>query len=239
MIRHNENYIIFNGTSTKDMFLIEELPLVPVPELKQEFIEIQGRHGFLTQSEDAYMPIDYDIEFKVYKKEDLQKIRNLFRGSGTLILSHDTTKYYKARVQSQITMEREILHYYNVQVSFKLQPHAYEIDANKKNISSSTSSPMSITNNTNATCQPLITITGTGSCSLIVGSSTINISNIGGSITLDFEMQEAYTSSGSSKTNRNTDVSGDFPEVNIGSTRVSWSGSGVTRVEINKRLRWL
>ena len=235
----SENYIIWNGTNTQNTYLIEELSLVPVPELKQEFIEIQGRHGFITQSEDAYMPIDYDIEFKVYEKADLQKIRNLFRGTGTLILSHDTTKYYKARVQSQITMEREILHYYNVQVSFKLQPHAYEIDANKKNINSSTSSPMSITNNTNATCQPLITITGTGSCSLIVGSSTINISNIGGSITLDFEMQEAYTLSGNSKTNRNADVSGDFPEINIGSTTVSWNGSDVTEVKIDKRLRWL
>lgn len=235
----SENYIIWNGTNTQNMFLIEELPLVPVPELKQEFIEIQGRHGFLTQSEDAYMPIDYDIEFKVYEKADLQKIRNLFIGSGNLVLSHDTTKYYKARVQSQITMEREILHYYNVQVSFKLQPHAYEIDADKKNVSSSKSSPMSITNNTNATCQPLITITGSGTCILIVGSSTINISNIGGSITLDFEMQEAYTSSGNSKTNRNADVSGDFPEINIGSTTVTWNGSGVTKVEIDKRLRWL
>lgn len=235
----SENYIIWNGTNTQNTYLIEELPLVPVPELKQEFIEIQGRHGFLTQSEDAYMPIDYDIEFKVYKKEDLQKIRSLFRGTGTLILSHDTTKYYKARVKSQITMEREILHYYNVQVSFKLQPHAYEIDANKKNISSSTRSPMSITNNTNATCQPLITITGSGTCILIVGSSTINISDIGGSITLDFEMQEAYTLSGGSKTNRNNDVSGDFPEVNIGNTTVSWNGSGVIKVEINKRLRWI
>ena len=52
-------------------------------------------------------------------------------------------------------------------------------------------------------------------------------------------MQEAYTSSGNSKTNRNTDVRGDFPEVNIGSTTVSWSGSDVTEVKIDKRLRWL
>ena len=69
MIHNQENWIIFKGFNTKKFFLIEELPVVPSAELKQELIEIDGRHGFLTNSQDVYSPIEISIELKLYNKK--------------------------------------------------------------------------------------------------------------------------------------------------------------------------
>ena len=59
-----KNYVIFNGKSTEDIALIEELPVVSRAERDIEFIEIDGRHGFLTFDKNRYKPVDYSIELK-------------------------------------------------------------------------------------------------------------------------------------------------------------------------------
>lgn len=231
----SKNYLIFNGFNTLNHFLIEELPKVSTAEEKIDFIEIDGRHGYLTQSQDSYSPIDYDVQLNIYKKEDIQKVKNIFRGSGKLILSNDATKFYYARVVNKIDFERVLSEYHTCIVSFKLQPFAYELTDKTVRVNSS----YTITNNTNTTCQPLITIKGTGDCVLNIGDSQINITDIQNSITLDFEMQEAYKQTDIGKENMNTHVSGDFEELETGDTLIQWNGGGVTEVWINPRFRWL
>lgn len=231
----NKNYLIFNDFNTSDYFLIEELPKVSTAEEKIDFIEIDGRHGYLTQSQDSYSPIDYDVQLNIYKKEDIQKVKNIFRGSGKLILSNDTTKFYYARVVNKIDFERVLREYHTCIISFKLQPFAYELADKTVRVNNS----YTFTNNTNTTCQPLITIKGTGDCVLNIGDSQINITDIQNSITLDFEMQEAYKQTNNGKENMNTHVSGDFEELETGDTLIQWNGGGVTEVLINPRFRWL
>ena len=162
VIHNQDNFIVFKGFNTKGIFLIEELPIVPTANVKQDIIEIDGRHGFLTNSQEAYEPIDIDIELKIYNKKDIQKVRNIFRGSGQLILSNQPDRYYKATVVSKLDFERVIRQFHTVLVTFKLQPHAYEIkDSTIKLTSASTS--YRLENNTNTTAQPEVTIYGTGS----------------------------------------------------------------------------
>ena len=231
----SKNYLIFNGFNTLNHFLIEELPKVSTAEEKIDFIEIDGRHGYLTQSQDSYSPIDYDVQLNIYKKEDIQKVKNFFRGSGKLVLSNDETKFYYARVVNKIDFERVLSEYHTCIVSFKLQPFAYELEDSTQVINND----YTFTNNTNTTCQPVITIKGTGDCVLNIGNSQINITDIQNSITLDFEMQEAYKQTDTGKENMNTHISGDFDELEIGNTLIQWSGGGVKEVSINPRFRWL
>ena len=232
----SKNYLIFNDFNTLNHFLIEELPKVSTAEEKIDFIEIDGRHGYLTQSQDSYSPIDYDVQLNIYKKEDIQKVKNIFRGSGKLILSNNETKFYYARVVNKIDFERVLSEYHTCIVSFKLQPFAYE---RTNDVISITDNSYIFTNNTNTTCQPIITIRGTGSCVLNIGESQINITNVPNSITLDFEMQEAYKQTDKGKKNMNTYVSGDFDELETGDTLIQWNGEGITEIRINPRFRWL
>ena len=236
MIHNQENFIIFRGFNTKGVFLIEELPVIPSAKEKKTIIEIDGRHGFLTNSQEAYEPIDIDIEFKIYNKKDIQKARNIFRGSGDLILSNQEDRYYKATVINQIEFERVVRQNHSVVVTFKLQPHAYEL---KDNTITLTTSPYTLTNETNATSQPEITIYGTGTATLIIGDETVHIKNINNHIILDYELQEAYRITNGSPSNANTDVNCDYSEIQIGTTKIEWSGSGITGIKINPRWRYL
>ena len=53
MIHNQDNFIVFKGFNTKGIFLFLELPIVPTASVKQEIIEIDGRHGFLTDSQEV------------------------------------------------------------------------------------------------------------------------------------------------------------------------------------------
>ena len=195
MIHNQDNFIVFKGFNTKGIFLIEELPIVPTANVKQDIIEIDGRHGFLTNSQETYEPIDIDIELKIYNKKDIQKVRNIFRGSGQLILSNQPDRYYKATVVSKLDFERVIRQFHTVLITFKLQPHAYETkDSTIKLTSASTS--YGLENNTNATAQPEITIYGTGTATLIIGNETIRIKDINNHIILNYDLKEAYRING-------------------------------------------
>ena len=236
MIHNQENFIIFRGFNTKGIFLIEELPIAPSAKEKKTLIEIDGRHGFLTDNQEAYQSIEISVELKLYNKNDIQKVRNVFRGSGNLILSNQEDRYYKATVINQVEFERVIRENHSVVVTFKLQPHAYEL---KDNTITLTTSPYTLTNNTNATAQPEITIYGTGTAILIIGDETVHIKNINDHIILDYELQEAYRITNGSPSNANTDVSCDYDEIQMGTTKIEWSGSGITGIKINPRWRWL
>ena len=238
MIHNQDNWILFKGFNTKGVFLIEELPVVSSAELKQELIEIDGRHGFLTNSQDVYSPIEINIELKLYNKSDIQKVRNIFRGSGNLILSNQEDRYYKATVTKQIEFGRVIRQNYSVTITFMIQPHAYELKDNTVTLLNSPGK-YTLTNSTNATSQPEITIYGTGNGILIIGDETINIKNINDHIILDYELQEAYRITNGSPSNANTDVNCDYNEIQIGDTLIKWSGSGITKIEINPRWRYL
>ena len=238
VIHNQDNFIVFKGFNTKGIFLIEELPIVPTANVKQDIIEIDGRHGFLTNSQESYEPIDIDIELKIYNKKDIQKVRNIFRGSGQLILSNQPDRYYKATVVSKLDFERVIRQFHTVLVTFKLQPHAYETkDSTIKLTSASTS--YGLENNTNATAQPEITIYGTGTATLIIGNETIRIKDINNHIILNYDLKEAYRINDGIMSNANKDVECDYVEIQTGTTLISWSGSGITGIEINPNWRWL
>ena len=236
MIHNQENFIIFRGFNTKGIFLIEELPIAPSAKEKKTLIEIDGRHGFLTDNQEAYQSIEISVELKLYNKNDIQKVRNVFRGSGNLILSNQEDRYYKATVINQVEFERVIRENHSVVVTFKLQPHAYEL---KDNTITLTTSPYTLTNNTNTTAQPEIIIYGTGTAILIIGDETVHIKNINDHIILDYELQEAYRITNGSPSNANTDVSCDYGEIQMGTTKIEWSGSGITGIKINPRWRYL
>lgn len=230
-----KNYIIFNDFNTMDYFLIEDLQEVPTAEEKVDFIEIDGRDGYLTQSQDALKPIDYEVQLNLYEKEDIQKVKNIFRGSGKLILSNDKDKFYNARVVNTITFKRVSFQYYTCVVCFKLQPYAYEVQNKTITIDATqTTKQYTFENNTNTTCEPTITLEGTGNCVLNIGTNQINITDIQNSITLNFAMQEAYKGTA----NMNTHVRGDFSKLKVGNTTIKWNGSGVTRIIINPNYRW-
>lgn len=226
------NYIIFNDFNTSKYALIEELPIVDKPEEDVEFIEIEGRHGYLTFRKGRYKPIEYTVDLVFKGKENRDIIKSKFQGSGNLILSNESDRYYKAFVIGAIVFERQIRDIYICSITFRLQPFAYEV--NQARITTF-SKPYTLTNHTNTTAQPIIEVYGTGSGVLSINNTDIQIREIGECVILNFELKEAYGQDGSSK---NTQVLTDYEELIVGKNVISWSG-GITDIIIYPNWRWL
>ena len=87
--------------------------------------------------------------------------------------------------------------------------------------------------NTGMEALPLLQVTGSGAGVLSVGDITVNISNIGDTLTIDSATQDAY----SGTVNKNsvvTLVNGRFPSLPQGDTAITWSG-GITAVTCTPR----
>ena len=228
-----KNYVIFNGKSTEDIALIEELPVVSRAERDIDFIEIDGRHGFLTFDKNRYKPVDYSIELKVNGKANRDLIRNIFIGNGDLILSNESDRYYKAVITGTVTVERQLKELYKINVSFKLQPFSYVCTKETIII---TSTPYIIDNPTNTTSQPIIKIYGSGTSYLNINGNIIELKNItSDGLILDFELKEAYDFN---KVSKNTDVFGVYKEFIVGSNTISWTDN-ITKIEVTPNWRYL
>ena len=94
-----------------------------------------------------------------------------------------------------------------------------------------TASGSYVTNPGNVFSEPVITVTGSGEVTLIVGMTIVEL-ELSGSITIDTPLMEAY----SGVMSANSAMSGDFPKLLPGQNTVSWSGS-VSKVLIQPNWR--
>ena len=91
-----------------------------------------------------------------------------------------------------------------------------------------------VTNPGNVYAEPVITVYGSGSITLMVGMSIADLSGIAGSITLDTPLMEAY----SGVTSMNSAMSGEFPVLLPGVNAINWTGN-VSKVVIEPHWRYL
>ena len=88
-----------------------------------------------------------------------------------------------------------------------------------------------ITNPTNYDALPLIRIVGSGDCTLTVNGKIVTLTDNDSGITLDCETKRAYNG----VTPKDSGMTGDFPVLIPGENTISWTGSGVTQVNITPR----
>ena len=116
-------------------------------------------------------------------------------------------------------------------MNFRCYPFFYADAA--ANITVTTSGTI-ITNPGSVYSEPILTVTGSGNITLMVGTTIVEMEDISGSIVLDCALKEAYLGT----TLMNDHMAGDFPVLKPGANAVSWSGT-VTRVVIQPNWRFL
>ena len=97
----------------------------------------------------------------------------------------------------------------------------------------STSGTM-ITNPGNVYSEPILTVTGSGNITLMVGMTIVELENISNGIVIDSVLKEAYLAN----TLMNEHMNGEFPVLKPGANAISWTGA-VTRVDIKPNWRFL
>ena len=227
--------VIINNQNTKNLgFALKGRPNIPSANKRYESTEVEGRDGSLTRFlgyEDLKFTLNFNILFQSDIKQKLREIKGLLSRAKTLTFDDSPNFFYKVK-QAQISDTETIIKSSGVfSVDFVADPFEYQ----KTSSTAYTTKPISLTNQTTAEALPLIKITGTGTVVLNVNGTGVTLTGLTSSITLDSELQEAYTGL---TTNMNSNMNGNFPVLKIGSNTITWTGT-VTKVEIDPKWRWL
>ena len=227
-----KDYIIWKGINSRTVGItVTELPEIVLPEERVTFTDVPGLSGSLTQTEGTDVYKDITLAVKCYvpdlTPQAVQAIAGYFRGSGRLELPSRPEGYYEARVINQIPFSK-ILRGNTPRtftVNFRCKPFLRLYSGEEEQEITSGSF---LLNPTGIQAKPLITITGSGDITLLMGTRIIQLTDIEEGIVLDSELQEAYYGNEL----KNTQMTGEFPIFGAGNTAISWTGGDVTSVSV-------
>lgn len=235
------NYIILNDRSSEEIpgLLIQELPPISKPLLRNQIEEIDGRDG------DIVMPLGYaaydkDVSIGLYGKFDVDDVIDYFNSEGKVVFSNEPDKYYKYQILNQIDFER-LVRFRTATVTFHVQPFKFANNEKSKTYTSFDNNSITVRNNGNYYSRPKITVFGTGTINLSLNGKQLFVINLGSpaaQITIDAEQLEAYDEDTNVLMNRSVDGDYDNLRLKVGTNTISWSGS-VTKIVINKYSRWI
>ena len=231
-----QDYFLWNGQDCRQYGIhVTEQPPITIPAERSKQTVVPGRPGSLTtlEGEDVYDDLLLTATCFLADPARITAIAAWLRGGGTVTFANRIGGHYKARVANQIPFEKVLRGnpHRSFAVNFRSFPFWYRDNVSDITV---TASGTFITNPGTVYAEPIITVTGAGNISLMVGTTPVELENIQGSITLDCELKEAYSGS----TLMNSHMTGDFPRLQPGANAVSWSGA-VTKVVIQPRWREL
>jgi len=228
-----KDYFIWRGQKCTELGItVLELPDIVIPKERVTFTTIPGRSGAIatTEGTDVYDDITLSCTCYVKNTADVTRIAAYLRGSSVLRLPNRPGGYYEARIINQISFER-ILRGSPARtftVNFRCKP-LFRLDSGETAVT--VTSGQFLNNPTGTQARPIISITGSGDITLMVGTQIITLGGISGGIVLDSEFQEAYYNG----VLLNSKMTGNFPVLPAGNTAISWSGGNVTKVEVTPR----
>lgn len=221
--------LIWNGKTAEQMGLkIISLPPLQLSTERVKEKEVEGRDGTLTMT-NGYTSDEKTLEVD-YRGNSPMKIANWLQGSGRVIFGNLPDRYYKARINNVVPLEQVLLNQiYNFLVKFKCQPFGYLLEGDDP-IELSSSGTIIYNGKATYDSLPLITIYGTTTGVLVVNDISYKITNIGGYISLDCDLEEVLEEKGEFF------ESDDFPILKVGENTISWSG-GINKVVVVPRWR--
>lgn len=231
-------FFLFGSGDSRDYRIgIERCPTYPVAQRVVEKTTVPGRSGDLVFDTGAYANVvqDYEIYFNA-KRLGLSPTAGwlaqwLLSGQGYQRLedSYRPDSYRMALFTGPVDIDNWMNLYGRATLQFDCQPQRWLKSGERPTALTSGS----VLHNIGMTALPLLELTGTGAGTLLVGSVTVSISEIGGALTIDSATQNAY----SGTLNKNgvlTLNNGRFPSLPPGDTPITWSG-GITAVTCTPR----
>lgn len=235
MPRIDPIWMSFAGTKCSDIGVkLRHIPDKPQPEERGEFVNVLGRDGALWRSDGAYANSDIKVDLRLLPTANLQNVRSWLIGSGNLVFSDDPSHCYRARIHKSFNYSKlAATGMRDFTVPFVVYPLMYE--TNPQTYPTLTT-PGNFPNPGTANAQPIITLTGSGDITLLIGSYSVLLENVNESITLNCESMMAYKGD-SNQSSKVTIVSDDWPVLIPGTNMINWTGN-VTGVTIVPQWRW-
>ena len=235
--------IFWNGRSSSEIpIVVERQPDYVIAERDYDVEHVPGRNGDLLIDNESYknVPRPYDIAFGSYTKTHsemaLAVSEWLHSASGYARLedTYESEYFRMAYYQEEVELENILNHLGRATITFICMPQRFLKSGEKSIIFKEKS--QKIHNPTRFKAKPLINISGTDSGTITVNGVKILIQTISGLITLDSDLQEAYSGSISKNSFISWPDSDEhlFPSLNPGLNDISITG-GITKVEVIPR----
>lgn len=223
------NTFTFKDKSSNDFgMIVNKLPPITKPMKKTETVEIDGLNGDIT-IDNGYAAYDKMVEVTFLTKPDVDALNHWLSGSGQLILSNESDKYYDAEAHTEVELIREKA-FYTAIITFHVQPYKHLIE--EETVAGTAS--VTVTNQGYEESLPVIKLTGSGDVEVKIDNVTICTVTIDdGYVILDSEKQEAYTETAL----KNRNMLGEFVKLPSGETTITTTGT-VTAIEVQARSRW-
>ena len=230
--------IIFNGRSSRDVGLeVETFPAYQSPKRTYEKIHVPGRNGDLIIDSGCWENAVREYTVSAGSLEEdytvmMNRILEWLRSTTTYARLEDTYEpdYYRMAVFLE---EFAITNLYNqggkATISFDCKPQRFLKIGDAPVTINTNSKSVTLFNPTAFEALPIIHVHGTGEGILNVGGDSVTITDIGTTITIDSEIQDAYYNT--LNKNKNIKIPNGFPKLPPGKTSIGYSG-GITKVEV-------
>jgi predicted phage tail component-like protein len=223
-------FFILNNISSKDYLTIDKLPPIVRAAKDIEKIEIPGRDGFLTNDLGSYKSTIKSVECWIKNLDDIDFICSWLTGSADVIFSNEPEKVYKATIINQINFSKILREFHRFLIQFECQPHKYSIG----NRIITLEAPGTIFNSGCVISRPIIKLFGTGNVNLSINGNVVNLTNIVDYVTINSDLMDCYKDTQL----KNNDMSGEFPNLEVGNNTISWSGT-LTKIDVTPNWRWI
>lgn len=210
-------------------------PNIPTPELAVEFIEVKGRDGALTKQGDfldVSFPIKYNVLERTNIKPLIRKIKGFIYGSKTLSFSDDII-FYKIKSMNLRETENEIEEYGLFTIDYVCDPFQYVKSTRLTKIENN-----KVFNFGTYKSLPKIKLIGNGKGQLKVNGEILEVLRLEDELILDSELGMAYKIRKNEILNRNNNIRGKIPELEVGNNTVEFNG-GIVEVWIDGRWRYI
>lgn len=226
----------WNGKNSGDFGIyVQKFPAISRPAKKMQVVQVEGRNGALVLPQKAWNNVARTYEVFTGEKtwdaeREFDAIIEWLSADGYQRLEDDFEPdvFRLAYFTGDVDIQSLFGETGKAKLDFQCKPQKF-LKSGEKAITFTSGG--TLRNPTGFEAKPLIVVNGSSSGTVTIGSTTVSISSIGTSVTLDCENSDAYSGSN----NRNSTITASsFPVLKPGNNTISFTG-GVTSVVITPR----
>lgn len=220
----------FNEYDSTDKLIIKEMPPVQAAKRMIDSIEVNGRNGKLHIDNGTYESLSKSIICVLTDFSNLDELKAKIQGIGTLELSTEPNRVFKAMVKNQIDFSK----YFGVLKEFPIQFEVDPISYSKTETTLTKTANGTFEALGNVEVSPILEIKGTGDGSITLNNVTINLTDMSTTpIIIDCSLMEAVQGLNNANSKINCD---EFPVIKNDNVL---SMINVTEIVIKYKEGWL
>lgn len=240
------SYFIFKGVDSRQLGILESLPLDIRSERTTQIVDMPFGTPVIYQAK-AFKSqrVTVNLGLTDNSPHKIMEINRLLSGYGELIFSDDLSRHYKAVCNGPLTGTRMIRDMGKIPVTFTVMPFKYNNNTVFEEISLSSLNTASnigyVSYEGSWPSEPVLKLTGNGNFNMDIDNGTVFLQffDINEYVLVDVEARKIIDKNGNCINDRTIIGKGSIAQLQLHDNMRIVIDKTVSKVEIDKRTRWL